>query len=200
MTTTTDKGKSHTDEELLAIVDAATRREWSADTPCFDQKIPIRGGITAYGRPYVIAHVNRPGSSYAGQAAKDAAFIATFDPPTVRSLIERARAAEKELALRAPISAEELRTICREHEEVVKAAEARALAAEKERDEALALAASHHSERDQFEARAIAAEEALKAASNALEGEYAGLSSPSRHVSAAKKIIDQALYSKGAQS
>lgn len=97
MTTTTDKGKSHTDEELLAIVDAATRREWSADTPCFDQKIPIRGGITAYGRPYVIAHVNRPGSSYAGQAAKDAAFIATFDPPTVRSLIERAVAAEHQV-------------------------------------------------------------------------------------------------------
>lgn len=49
---------------------------WTIELPCFDQKIPVRGGVTAYGRPYAIAHVNRPGSSYSGQAEADAHLIA----------------------------------------------------------------------------------------------------------------------------
>lgn len=49
---------------------------WSFDSPCFDQKIPVKGGVTAFGRPYVIAHINRPGSAYAGQAEANARLIA----------------------------------------------------------------------------------------------------------------------------
>lgn len=49
---------------------------WTTDHVCFDARIPIRGGVTAYGRPYVIAHVNRPGSSYSGQSEANARLIA----------------------------------------------------------------------------------------------------------------------------
>lgn len=49
---------------------------WSFEAICFDQKIGIKGGVTAYGRPYTIAHVNRPGSAYAGQDKANAHLIA----------------------------------------------------------------------------------------------------------------------------
>ncbi|HBV12484.1 MAG TPA: hypothetical protein DEB60_05085 [Brevundimonas sp.] len=35
------------------------------DDPTWDQKIAIRGRKTVYGQPYVVAHVNRPGSARA---------------------------------------------------------------------------------------------------------------------------------------
>lgn len=33
------------------------------DDPTWDQKIALRGRKTVYGQPYVVAHVNRPGSA-----------------------------------------------------------------------------------------------------------------------------------------
>jgi len=35
------------------------------DDPTWDQKIALRGRKTVYGQPYVVAHVNRPGSARA---------------------------------------------------------------------------------------------------------------------------------------
>ncbi|WP_431490931.1 hypothetical protein [Paraburkholderia fungorum] len=49
---------------------------WSFEAICFDQKIGIKGGVTAHGRPYTIAHVNRPGSAYADQDKANARLIA----------------------------------------------------------------------------------------------------------------------------
>lgn len=62
---------------------------WTADVgpaaACFDRKIPIRGGVTAYGRPYVIAHVNRPGSAFLGHDKANATLIAAA-PETLAEL------------------------------------------------------------------------------------------------------------------
>ncbi len=49
---------------------------WSFDAICFDHRIAIRGGVTAHGRPYHVALVNRPGSAYAGQDKANARLIA----------------------------------------------------------------------------------------------------------------------------
>lgn len=145
MTTTTDKGL--TDEELMAIVEAATPGPWyQSGQPWFQT-----GGFVLAGSPdphagTVLADLSDTwemqraddglDADHERDPDDDAKFIATFDPPMVRALIERARAAE---------------------------------------------------------VGALAMEEALKAARDALGGEYAGHSSPSRHVSAAHKIIDRAL-------
>lgn len=37
---------------------------------CFDRKIALRGRNTVYGQPYVVAHVNRPGSARSGDDKK----------------------------------------------------------------------------------------------------------------------------------
>lgn len=37
------------------------------DAPTWDQKIALRGRKTVYGQPYVVAHVNRPGSARADE-------------------------------------------------------------------------------------------------------------------------------------
>lgn len=36
------------------------------DDPTFDAKIALKGRKTVYGQPYVVAHVNRPGSARDG--------------------------------------------------------------------------------------------------------------------------------------
>lgn len=77
---------------------------WSFDATCFDRRIAIRGGKTAYGRPYNIALVNRPGSARDGEdranarviaaapdlleAAREGLIIAEADIETEKRLIE----------------------------------------------------------------------------------------------------------------
>lgn len=97
MTTTTDNGKSLTDEQLLAIVEAATPGEWQVvtDLPAY--------AVKSAGRASIVQTPNQnawnrygPANEWDGVNGRaNAAFIATFDPPTVRSLIERAVAAEQ---------------------------------------------------------------------------------------------------------
>lgn len=88
--TTTPEGR----RELKALAEAAAPGPWSTEHTCFDRKIPINGGITAFGRPYVIAHVNRPGSAHAGRDKANAAFIAAANPATVLSLLAALEEAE----------------------------------------------------------------------------------------------------------
>lgn len=63
-------------EATAALTFKGSPGPWTTDHTCFDARIPIRGGVTAYGRPYVIAHINRPGSAFSGQDKANAALIA----------------------------------------------------------------------------------------------------------------------------
>lgn len=58
------------------MTESFTPGPWSFEATCFDRRIPIRGGVTAYGRPYTVAWVNRPGSARVGEDKANARLIA----------------------------------------------------------------------------------------------------------------------------
>lgn len=53
-----------------------TAGPWAFEDICFDRRIAINGGVTVYGRPFMVAWVNRPGSARAGEDKANARLIA----------------------------------------------------------------------------------------------------------------------------
>lgn len=66
------------------------------DDPTWDQKIALRGRKTVYGQPYVVAHVNRPGSARSDDDKRYARlFCAAPDLLTAGQELQSARKAQK---------------------------------------------------------------------------------------------------------